>query len=163
MTIRSHVEALEAAIGDPRAGLPDEVFRFVSRTVPLINVDLLIQDDRARTLLTWRHDEFYGPGWHLPGSIIRFKETAAQRVQACARAEIGAEVRCGDAPLLVNESIATQRTRGHHIGLLYRCALVTPPAPALAAGDPPLAGQWRWHDACPPDLVAEQIVYARFF
>ena len=51
--LRRGIEALEAGQGDPRRGLPDDVFLFVSRIVPLVNVDLLIQDDRSRTLLTW--------------------------------------------------------------------------------------------------------------
>jgi hypothetical protein len=42
VTLRRCIEALEAAIGDPRRGLPEEIFRFVSRITPLINVDLLI-------------------------------------------------------------------------------------------------------------------------
>ena len=65
--LRRGIEALEAGQDDPRRGLPDDVFLFVSRIVPLVNVDLLIQDDRSRTLLTWRDDEFFGPGWHVPG------------------------------------------------------------------------------------------------
>ena len=67
------IAALEAEIGDPRHGLPEEVFRLVSRLTALINVDLLIQDEGRRTLLTWRDDEFYGAGWHIPGGIIRYK------------------------------------------------------------------------------------------
>ena len=51
------IHRLECRI-DPRAGgLPDELFLFVSRITPLVNVDLLIQDDRRHTLFTWRSDE----------------------------------------------------------------------------------------------------------
>lgn len=39
------IAPLEAAIGDPCQGLPEEVFLFVSRVTPMINVDLLIQDE----------------------------------------------------------------------------------------------------------------------
>ena len=110
--LRHRIEALEAAIGDPRRGLPEDVFRFVSRITPLINVDLLIQDDRSRTLLTWRDDEFFGPGWHVPGGIIRYKESAADRLRACAREELGADVSFDPAPLLVSETIRAENTRG---------------------------------------------------
>jgi ADP-ribose pyrophosphatase YjhB (NUDIX family) len=162
--LRRSIEALEAALGDPRHGLPVEVFRFVSRITPLVNVDLLIQDARLRTLLTWRNDEFYGPGWHVPGGIIRLKESAADRIRACAREELGADVSSEPAPLLVSEDIREQETRGHHVSLLYRCRLLTPPDEARrAASDPPSSGQWRWHDRCPPDLLPEQTRYARFF
>jgi ADP-ribose pyrophosphatase YjhB (NUDIX family) len=158
------IAALEAAAGDARRGLPEDLFRFVSRLTPLVNVDLLIKDDRSRTLLTWRADEFYGPGWHVPGGIIRYKESAADRIRACARAELGAEVAAEPAPVLVLEDIGGQQTRGHHISLLYRCRLLTPPDEARrAVSDPPVAGQWRWHQERPSDLLDEQRAYARFF
>jgi ADP-ribose pyrophosphatase YjhB (NUDIX family) len=158
------IEALTAAIGDSRAGLPEDVFRFVSRLTPLATVDLLIQDDRGRTLLTWRDDEFYGPGWHVPGGIIRFKEKMADRIRACAWEELGAEVTADPLPLHVLEAFRTDDTRGHHVSMLFRCRLVTPPAPELrAVSDPPAAGQWRWHDCCPTDLLDEQRDYVRFF
>ena len=156
--------ALEASFGDPRRGLPEDVFQFVGRITPLINVDLLIQDDRGRTLLTWRADEHFGSGWHVPGSIIRYKETAADRIHACAREELGAAVTCGDAPVTVMETILERRDRGHAISLLFRCRLLGPPDPARQAGaGVPAAGQWRWHEAPPPDLLAVQRQYARFF
>jgi ADP-ribose pyrophosphatase YjhB (NUDIX family) len=161
--VDDHIKALEAAIGDARHGLPEDVFRFVSRLTPLINVDLLIKDERSRTLLTWRDDEFYGPGWHVPGGIIRYKEPAAERIRCCAREELGAGISSEPAPLLVVEDVADQDTRGHHISLLYRCRLLTPPDEARrAVADSPSPGQWRWHEGCPPDLLAEQHRYARF-
>lgn len=161
--LRRCIERLDAAIGDPRGGLPDEVFRFVSRLTPLINVDLLIQDERARTLLTWRDDDLFGAGWHVPGGIIRYKESTAGRIRACAHDELGTTVAFDDTPLLLVEAIADQRTRGHHVSLLFRCRLLQPADPARRAdGDPPSVGQWRWHDRCPPDLLAAQRVYARF-
>jgi colanic acid biosynthesis protein WcaH len=158
------IAALTAAIGDSRAGLSEDVFRFVSRLTPLATVDLLIQDDLGRTLLTWRDDEFYGPGWHVPGGIIRFKEKMADRIRACAWEELRAEVTADLLPLHVLEAFRTDDTRGHHVSMLFRCRLVTPPAPELqAVSDPPAAGQWRWHDRCPPDLLDEQRDYERFF
>jgi ADP-ribose pyrophosphatase YjhB (NUDIX family) len=158
------IATVESAIGDPRVGLPPDVFLFVSRMTPLINVDLLIQDNGGRTLLTWRDDEFYGPGWHVPGGIIRFKESAADRIRACAREELGADVSSDPEPLLVSESIREQDTRGHHISLLFRCRLLSPPdAARQAVSDPPPPGQWRWHERCPPDLIASHGQYGRFF
>lgn len=156
--------ALEASFGDPRRGLPDDVFQFVSRITPLINVDLLIQDAGGRTLLTWRDDEHFGSGWHVPGSIIRYKETAADRIHACAREELGADVTCDAAPLTVMETILDQRDRAHAISLLFRCRLLGAPDPAKEAGaGAPSRGQWRWHETPPPDLLAVQRHYTRFF
>lgn len=148
---------------DPRRGLPEDVFRFVSRVTPLVNVDLLIKDERSRTLLTWRDDEFFGPGWHVPGSIIRFKELAADRIRACAREELGADVSSDPAPLVVLEDIGGQETRGHHISLLFRCRLLSPLDETRRAGGIPSPGHWRWHERPPADLLAAQTAYARFF
>ena len=160
--LHGQIGALEHAIGDPRGGLPDEVFRFVSRITPLVNVDLFIQDERTRTLLIWRDDNFYGPGWHVPGGIVRFKETVADRLQACAREELGAEIRFDPSPFLVSEVIGAEKTRGHFVSLLFRCRLLSPPDERLrAASDVPSSGQWRWHDRCPANLLEEQRHYAR--
>jgi ADP-ribose pyrophosphatase YjhB (NUDIX family) len=162
--VRRCIETLEAAIGDPRRGLPEDVFRFVSGITPLVNVDLLIQDDRGRLLLTWRDDEHFGAGWHVPGGIIRYKEASADRVRACAREELAADISFDPAPICVTETILESRDRGHAVSLLFRCRLVTPPDPAReAVTATPSAGQWRWHQGAPPDLIDVQSGYARFF
>ena len=161
--IRTRVEALESAIGDPREGLPEDVFLFISRVTPLVNVDLLIKDDRGRTLLTWRDDEFYGAGWHVPGGVIRYKETAGDRIRACAQEELGTGIRWEPTPLVLVESITEQTSRGHFISLLFRCRLEGEPDAGLEArSDPPAAGQWRWHDGAPANLLPAQTRYARF-
>jgi colanic acid biosynthesis protein WcaH len=162
MTIRRELEIVEQAVGDPSAGVPEEVLHFVSRLVPLVNVDLLIRDDRGRTLLTWRDDPSFGPGWHLPGSLIRHKESIAARLRACARDELGADVASDPAPVFVHEAISEKKTRGHHISLLYRCRLLSALDPGREAGPAPRAGDWRWHDSCPADLISEQRAYAAF-
>ena len=160
----AHTTAIESAIGDPRQGLPQDIFLFVSRITPLVNVDLLIRDDRGRTLLTWRDDGHFGSGWHVPGGIIRYKEAAADRVRACAREELGADVSFDPAPIFVMETILETRDRGHAVSLLYRCRLSSPPDPAREAGaQSPSAGQWRWHQGAPADLLGVQADYARFF
>src|ERR1022692_4518995 len=115
MDHQAAISNLLSAIGDPHGGLPEDIFLFVSRIVPLVNVDLLIQDDAGRTLLTWRDDRFFGAGWHVPGGIIRYKEAAADRVRACAREELGADVSFDGVPLLVTETIREQPERGHFI------------------------------------------------
>src|SRR5436305_7642155 len=96
---------LDAWVGAPAGGLPEEFFLFLSRYTPLINVDLLIQDDRRRTLLTWRQDERYGAGWHVPGGIIRYKETAEARIRATAQRELGAEVEWDPDPIAIEQSM----------------------------------------------------------
>jgi ADP-ribose pyrophosphatase YjhB (NUDIX family) len=158
------IRRLETHI-DPRAdGLPNELFLFVSRISPLVNVDLLIQDDSRRTLLTWRSDTFYGPGWHVPGGIVRFQETAAHRIRAVAQRELGTAVECDAAPVLVHETITpARRDRGHFISLLYRCRLASD-LDQHRQFDPkrPLPDQWLWHATCPQNLIREQLAYAGF-
>jgi ADP-ribose pyrophosphatase YjhB (NUDIX family) len=161
--------ALDAWVGKPVDGLPEEFFLFLSRFTPLVNVDLLMQDvsqcDRRRTLLTWRQDETYGAGWHVPGGIIRYKETAGDRIRATARRELGAEVAFDPEPIAVEQIVdPRRRERGHFISLLYRCRLLGPPDPGIryVQGEP-RRDQWAWHEGCPPDLIAVHACYRRFF
>ena len=156
---------LDAWVGEPAGGLPEQFFLFLSRFTPLINVDLWIQDEGRRTLLIWRQDEIYGAGWHVPGGIIRYKETAEDCIGATARRELGTGVAFLPQPIAVEQAIhPDRRERGHFISLVYRCRLLGPPDPALryTQGEP-RRGQWAWHQACPPDLIAEQAHYRRFF
>jgi ADP-ribose pyrophosphatase YjhB (NUDIX family) len=143
-------------------GLPEELFLFVSRITPLINVDLLIKDDAGRTLLTWRSDRFYGSGWHIPGGIIRHGEPAARRIRMVAQRELAAEVSFDPSPIHVLESIVPgRRERGHFISLLYRCRLLSGPDPELrCSAQSPLPGQWCWHERYPHNLIREQNAYA---
>jgi len=84
-------------------------------------VDLLIKDEDNHTLLTWRDDGYTEPGWHLPGGIIRFKETLASQVKPLARLEQGVEVGFDSVPLAINDIIhPTRRIRGDFI-LFYFC------------------------------------------
>ena len=122
------IAQLRTYIGDSRRGLPEEVFRLVSELTPLVNVDLLIKDSSGRTLLTWRDDEFYGPGWHIPGGILRFKERALDRLAKVAELELGAQISSNLVPLLITEIMHPSRdVRGHFISLLYECAITSGP------------------------------------
>jgi ADP-ribose pyrophosphatase YjhB (NUDIX family) len=163
-TLTACLAALQPCIPAPRAGLPEELFLFVSSVTPLVNVDLLVQDEAGRTLLTWREDEFYGPGWHVPGGVIRFQETAAERIRAVARQELGAEVEPDPVPVAMHEMIDPgRRARGHSIALLYRCRLLGLLSEThRASSSTPRPGQWAWHETCPDNLIAEHHVYRQF-
>lgn len=166
MTPSDAIALLDRIVGDPTKGLPEDLFRFIGRITPLVNVDLLIRDDDARTLFTWRSDEIYGPGWHIPGGIIRYQETAHHRIREVARQELGTSVEADAAPLAVMENLATvarERSRGHMISLLYRCRLNSDLDPRRrAVSDPPNAGDWRWYAAAPPNLLKVQNMYRPF-
>ncbi|ERE20039.1 MULTISPECIES: NUDIX domain-containing protein [Chromobacteriaceae] len=162
--IRQAIATLSEAVGSARHGLPEEVFLFVSSLTPMVNVDLLIRDDEGRTLLTWRHDRFYGPGWHVPGGILRFKESSAARIAAVAAHELGAEVDFAPNPLCRHELVNANRdVRGHFISLLHACRLKSTPDPARRF-DPasPRHGDWAWHAGCPEPLIPVHEVYRAF-
>lgn len=165
MELEELITALEARITDPKQGLPDAVFDLITRLTPMVNVDLLLKDSENRTLLTWREDRFYGPVWHIPGGIIRFKETAAQRINKVAETELGTTLEFNETPLAVTEMMNQGRdTRGHFISLLYECRLTGPLAPTLThESGTPRHGAWAWHETPPDDLIPPQRVYQRYF
>lgn len=159
--LQAAVATIREAVGSATRGLPEEVFLLASSLTPMINVDLLIQDDDGRTLLTWRHDRFYGPGWHIPGGIIRFKESAASRIAAVAASELGATVSAGDTPIGLHEITNPERdVRGHFISLLYACRLGSPlDETRRFSADAPRNGDWAWHNHAPDNLIAQQRIY----
>jgi colanic acid biosynthesis protein WcaH len=131
----------------------------------MVNVDLLIKNEQAHTLLTWRDDGYCAPGWHVPGGILRFKETICSRIHAVADSELGARVRFDAVPLAVSEiRHPSRQVRGHFVSLLYRCTLESPPDPRLRHRQGhPIPGQWAWHDSSPADLIDVHAIYRPFF
>jgi ADP-ribose pyrophosphatase YjhB (NUDIX family) len=158
------IGSLEALIKDPSKGLPEDVFLFVSRITPIINVDLLIKNDQNQTLLTWRDDGYYPPGWHIPGGIIRYKETIAERINAVADSELGAKVEFKKDPLAINQVIIpSRRDRGHFISLLYECKLVSSPDERLRFKEGTLMpGAWAWHNGCPREIITVHEMYRKY-
>jgi colanic acid biosynthesis protein WcaH len=162
--IRDLLQQVLSQIDDPNQGLPQEVFYFVSQLTPLINVDLLIQNKAGQTLLTWRDDKFYGPAWHIPGGIIRFKEKIEDRIAKVADTELGCKVKFDEQPIRVTPLVSSSRNvRGHFISLLYTCELVSQPdTKRQYLGEKPFAGQWSWHDGAPTELLSVHEPFRRF-
>jgi len=148
-----------------RRGLPKNLFYFISKLTPLINVDLIIKNNKGMLLLTWREDKFYGPGWHFPGGIIRFKERMSNRINFVAQNELGMEVNYIDNPILINELFAKERDiRGHFISLAILCKPKSQPNPILQYKSGMIkSGQWKWHSKCPKKLIKQQLVYKNLF
>jgi hypothetical protein len=119
------IKKIEEQINNPSEGLPDEVFYFIGRITPFINVDLLIKDPSRGILMTWRNDEHSGQGWHLPGGIIRFRESIKHRVNEVARLELNSKInKISKNPLRINQIINPLiKERSHFISLLYKCNL----------------------------------------
>ncbi len=164
MEIKSAIELLEAQVKSPSEGLPEELFLFVTSITPMINVDLLIKNDQNQTLLTWRDDGFFSAGWHVPGGIIRYKETLSDRIRAVATSELSVEIEFKSEPLAINQVIhPSRRVRGHFISLLYECKLMNSPDPGLRYENGiPKPGEWAWHDECPDNLIPVHDMYRKF-
>jgi hypothetical protein len=107
-------------IPNPSNGLPADVFNFILKVTPVINVDLLVRDAANRVLFSWREDE-WGVGWHIPGGIIRFKELYEHRITAVARLELGTTVTAESMPCKILQLL--DEGRGHFLSLLFRCRL----------------------------------------
>ena len=162
MNIHKAIEFLEEQIPNPSLGLPEEIFLFISRTTPLVNVDLLIKDENNRTLLSWRDDQYAGKGWHVPGGIVRFKEKLEERVQEVAKKEIGTAVKFDPIPLAINQMICERDIRGHFVSILYKCFLsgkFIPKNKGLSNKDP---GYLMWHDSCPTNLIKVHEIYRHY-
>ena len=164
METKQIIDLLESLIENPSEGLPEDVFLFVSRITPIINVDLLIKNEKNHTLLTWRNDGYYPPGWHIPGGIVRYKETMSDRIHAVAASELGAEIMFGKDPLAIKEVMhPSRRNRGHFISLLYECVLTSSLDKNLRYEKGiPKVGQWAWHNKCPRNIIAVHEMYRKY-
>jgi colanic acid biosynthesis protein WcaH len=162
--LKLYIKKIREIIADPRDGLPEELFYFASCITAMTNVDLLIKNKKKQTLLTWRDDKYYGPGWHIPGGIIRFKETFISRINKVAQSELGMSVSHSKEPIAIRELFAKNRdVRGHFITFLYKCNPVNEPdIKKKCTGEKPKPGQWRWHDKCPKNLISQHLAYKKF-
>jgi len=163
VNITDAITVLDKYTANPSEGLPDEVFFYISRTTPLVNVDLLIKDEKGRILLAWRNDEYCGKGWHIPGGIVRFKETFEERIKKVAETEIGLDIRFDPAPIAVNELIIPERDiRSHFVSILYKCFLPGTFIPENKGFSHKDAGYLRWHDSCPDNLIRFHEIYRKY-
>lgn len=143
---------------DAKNGIGEELYLAVSQLVPSANVELLIRSaDRKSTLLTWRADQYYGPGWHVPGGVIRFKEEMKDRVEKVARRELSRDLASIEGPIGFHEMFNdTRDIRGHFLSFVFEVTLCEPPDEARRAGDDPEDGMWCWFDHCPDNLIPNQ-------
>ena len=165
LTLEEAVREIERAAVHPETGLPDEVFRLVTKLTPMINVDLLIKNESGETLLTWREDTLCSPGWHIPGGIIRFQEPIEHRIHAVAQSELHTDVIFEPTPLKVTEFILpNQAYRNHFISLLYRCRLKGTVPDELHCKDlrNPKQGEYTWFAASPANLLKVHLKYESF-
>lgn len=162
MDIPEAIEFLDKQILNPRLGLPEEVFLFISRMSPMVNVDLLIKNEDSKTLLAWRDDEFSGAGWHVPGGVLRFKEKLETRVLKVAQAEIGTSVEFDSIPMAMNQIHCSHDTRGHFISFLYKCFLSKEFVPKNLGLTNKDNGFLMWHETCPINLIKVHEIYRQY-
>lgn len=135
---------------------PEYFEKHITTVVPIVNVDLLIKDKEGRILLSWRDDGmFYG--WHIPGRIIRFKESLKDAARECWKVEIG-NIPPDFEFIEYFESIHDHDVRGHFITFVFE----TNNANYLDI-DYDIAGRVEWFDKCPEDLIPEQRRYKKYF
>ena len=154
------IEQIEVRCPKPPEDLPEDIFFFISRHTPIVNVDLLIKDENERTLLAWRDDKFSNKGWHIPGGVIRCRETFSDRIQKVAQSELKIKsIECNLIPLCINEIFLKGDTRGHSISILYRCFL----SKKVKLNNDNLTklneGYLKWHSKCPTNLTKVQHIY----
>jgi colanic acid biosynthesis protein WcaH len=171
------IEELKVAMNeegvDPTKGLPHELFVFATTLIPCPNIDLFITDKKRRLLLTWRDDEFYGAGWHIPGGCLRLKETLDERVQKTALDEIGTKVLYDKNHFITREAMSpeyrsgldNQLERCHNISMLFFCSLpdefeLNNIELNISEEDKPTRGALRWFDSKPKKLLnAHELLY----
>lgn len=113
-------QEIPSALSGAQDGLPDEVFNFIASVTAMVNVDLLVYEPDKGFLLSWRKD---GGAWHIPGGIIRFKETLFERLVKTGKTELRAEITFDATPLKISEIFMPCQWRGHFISFLYRVYL----------------------------------------
>ena len=150
---------------NPKKGLDLDFFYLISSLTPMINVDILIKNANNETLLTWREDDYYGPGWHIPGGIIRFKEQMSSRIRKVAKSELGMRIDFNPKPIYIREVFNKKRDiRGHFISFLFLCNPLTSPIDKLKYSEDKKIqnGMWKWHKKSPKNLIKVHDEYKRF-
>ncbi|MDC1120283.1 NUDIX domain-containing protein [Alphaproteobacteria bacterium] len=163
LPIDSVCQALDAMEGT--AGIGKNLFESISRLTPAVSVELIIKSpDQKSNLLTWRDDELYGPGWHVPGGVVRFKETLTSRVEKVLKNEIGVPASKIEGPTGFHEIFNDQRDiRGHFISFVFLIELIgAPPDKYRAKECAPKTGCWQWFTECPHNLISNQKILAGY-
>lgn len=138
--------------------LPQHLFNYVSTITPLVSVELVIRCPRNKVLLSWRDDDLYGPGWHLPGGVVRYKESLIDRVSLVASIECSIDSFDSCTFLQVNQTINSSRDlRGHFISLIYGLTINYVPRISHSTLT---NGSLALFSASPPNLIAQHLQYS---
>lgn len=162
--MQKEITALENLIGNNACkDISEDIWLFFTRHAPIINVDLLIKNEKEEILLSWRKDKDFESGWHFPGGVIRFKETFEKRLQLVAQNEIGTQIEFNKVPLEINQIILNQKNRSHFISFLYRCYLPNNFIIKNEKKDENSPGYLKWFQKCPKNLLKCHYIYKKYF
>lgn len=106
-------------IPHPEKGLPQEVFRALTRIVPFCACELVVKNSQGEMLLTWRHDEWW-KGWHFPGGLMRFGESFGESLRRTVKRELGVKLKKFQFLFPINYN---RGPRGHGVSLVFLCKL----------------------------------------
>lgn len=150
----------------PENGLGEDLFLFSSTLMPVVNVDLLVVNEKGQVLLTWRDDPHCGTGWHIPGGCIRFGETAMERAEKTAQQEFGCGVRLEPEILHVFEiftrherPIKDQNERSHFVTLVLSGLAPADLDTENQTVQPGQPGFMKWFSTLPDELLQVQNCY----
>lgn len=154
---------------NPLEGLGNELFLAVSTLTPIVNVDLLVYNDKGQFLLTWRDDPHCGQGWHVPGGCLHFRETCEERIKKVAQKELNISgILFDKEPINVFEiishehrDIANQNERAHFITLVYKCYAPTDFTIDNQSFVEDEVGYMQWFDHLPNNLLSIQTCYRK--
>lgn len=151
---------------NPKEGIGEDLFLFVSSLTPIVNVDLLVYNSKGQFLLSFRDDRHCGRGWHIPGGCVRLRETIDERIKAVACTELHLDnIAYEKQPIKIFEIICNeerqidcQDERSHFITLVYKC-YVPDSYQINNMMKENEAGFLRWFDKLPDDLLDIQQCY----
>ena len=154
-TLGKSIENIKSYVEDPTNGLPEELFSYATTITPMINVDLLVKNEKGHVLMSWR-DDMCRTGWHIPGGIIRYKETFHDRIIKVGKNELHTDIIHDDGPCRINQIILDQDVRGHFISLLFKCYVPFDYDPDCTGLKENEAGYLKWIDSKPENFVTGQ-------
>ena len=130
----------------------------------MVNVDLVVKSkDKKRTLLSWRDDLYYGPGWHIPGSIVRFKETMKKTLSRIEDLELNFKVSNLRGPIGFHEMFNHKRNiRGHFISFIFTGIPTTDPNVVDIESNQLKNGDLCWFEKCPKNLIKNQFQLKKY-
>ncbi len=107
--------------------IPQDLYDVIFNRIPRATVDLVIRDKEKGILLTRRNIEPYKNLWHLPGGMVRFKETLSDAVERIAKKELHVEVKAirnlGTCETM-NDDLGEDKPR-HSIGTVLELEIVS--------------------------------------